>query len=179
MSAKTVIPKFDNTDRHRVLSKLKDHGVALTKLGRKDRQLVDQAGVLFFLIGGIETWNRLSEDDRMAAAGITKAGRQCELIFCLKNRSTIEVFRGKLIGLELLGGQGDINLVRRGDLLTLRQLPEVRLTKVLEFSHIEDDRQLQKSVDGVRREIGRMSEQEKRELLKDLLASENEKENAN
>jgi hypothetical protein len=176
MSAKTVIPKFDNSDRHRVVHRLKESGLALSKQGRKDRQLVDVDGNLYFLVGGVETWNRISEEDRHDAQKVIDAGHHVELIYCLKNRKTIEVFKGVLTGLVVLPGKGDIAIIRHGNTLKIRQLPDVRLFNVDEFSHTEDDRHSQKTSDSLVRDLKKMSAEERRDLLSKLAAGNGDEE---
>lgn len=130
------MPKFDETDRSKVISEVEKHfGVKLSRVEKYRKFLQDTSGKSYWVLGGYDDWHGISsgmlkEEQRRATAGV--------LVVAKRHKSTIDIFCGPLQPLiagyrELSHTQtGDyqFNVAIRGNSMTLKEVQGLTLKKL-------------------------------------------------
>ncbi len=130
------MPKFDETDRSKVIFEVEKHfGTKLSRVGNYRKFLQDASGKSYWVLGGYDDWHgitsdMLKEEQRRATDGV--------LVVAKRHKSTIDIFSGQLQPLianyrELSHTQtGDyqFNIVIRGNSMTIKEVQGLTLRKL-------------------------------------------------
>ena len=130
------MPKFDETDRSKVISEVESHfGTKLSRVGGYRKFLQDASGKSYWVLGGYEDWHgitsdMLKEEQRRATDGV--------LVVAKRHKSTIDTFYGPLKPLianyrdlsRTRTGDYQFNISIRGSIMTIRELPNLSLRRI-------------------------------------------------
>jgi len=92
-----VNPKFDETDRRKVIAEIETHfGVKLSPVGTRRKYLQDQTRRTFWVFGGYEDWHgipaeMMEAEEKRNAEGI--------LVVAKRGRTRIDIYTGPLLPL--------------------------------------------------------------------------------
>ncbi len=169
--------KFDETDRHAVISKLSSQlGVVLTRVGRRRKWLRDGSGRNYWILGGYGEWHGVPEEMMEAEARYPTDGY---LVIAVRHRLAIEIYIGALAPVVAARdslyrarettGDYQFTLKKRGTHLNIDQVPSAVLTELTSFSFNGNDREATARVQEAAELISRMNEDQKRELIEKYL----------
>jgi len=129
-------PKFDETDRDKVISEIERHfKVSLSRVGRRRKYLSDKNGRSFWVVGGYENWHgippdMLREEQRRATNGV--------LVVAKRYDSKIDIFAGDLQ--KLIDNENKLSHTKNGDFqfnidirlnrIIIKEIPDLVLLKI-------------------------------------------------
>ncbi|MHB8309091.1 hypothetical protein [Metallibacterium sp.] len=130
------MPKFDETDRSKVISEVERHlGTKLSRVGNYRKFLQDASGKSYWVLGGYEDWHGITSDmlkkeQRRATDGV--------LVVAKRHKSTIDIFSGPLQPLianyrdlsHTQTGDYQFNVAIRGNSMTIKEVQGLTLRKL-------------------------------------------------
>jgi len=165
--------KFANVDRRCVIRELEQRrGIRLSAIERKSVWQRDQTGGEYLIIGGRGDWHGIPLD---VVPAKRDAHQEAHFIFCDLAEEAIRVFEGDLRHLlrnadRLHASQTTLsfNLSRATGRLGIAELPGFYLTRIFDIPYANSQRERQRAMDPLFTAIPKMSDDEKRHLLKEL-----------
>jgi hypothetical protein len=129
-------PKFDESDRKKVIAEVEEHfGVKLTPVGRHRRFLRDASDKAYWVLGGYDEWHGIpseviAEEQRRSSNGV--------LVVAKRHRTSIDVFAGSL---QLFianshdlsharAGDYQFHVTIRGSVMSINEIPSLALKKI-------------------------------------------------
>lgn len=166
--------KFDETDRHRVISEVEKHfGIKLSRFGNYRKFLKDSAGKSYWVFGGYDDWHgiqsaMLEEEQKHASGGI--------LVVAKRHKAKIDIFSGELQPLvssaqdlaHTQTGGYQFNVVVRGDSMTIKEVSGLTLRKIGALQELDPASSLQ--INEVVATVPQLSPEQREQLLAQLRA---------
>ena len=129
-------PKFDETDRGKVISEVERHfDTKLSRVGNYRKFLQDPSGKSYWVFGGYDDWHgitsdMLQEEQTRATDGV--------LVVAKRHKSAIDIFSGPLKPLiancrdlsHTQAGDYQFNISIRGNSMTIKEVPVLTLRKL-------------------------------------------------
>lgn len=130
------MPKFDETDRSKVISEVERHlNTKLSRVGNYRKFLQDTSGKSYWVLGGYEDWHgitsdMLKEEQRRDTDGV--------LVVAKRHKSTIDIFSGPLPPLianyrdlsHTQAGDYQFNVAVRGNSMTIKEVQGLTLRRL-------------------------------------------------
>ena len=169
--------KFDETDRRAVIDELSRRlDVQISRIGRRRKWLRDHSGRNYWVLGGYADWHGIPEEMMDAEEADPSDGF---VVIAMRRQSDMEIFLGplaplvaarrKLYRANQSTGDYQFTFRRRGSHLLLDQDSSVTLSSLVNFSFDETEKESKKRVEEVVKQFAAFPEDERRELLKELL----------
>lgn len=169
-----VNPKFDETDRKKVIAEIQSHyGVKLSPVGTRRKYLRDQNNRTFWVFGGYEDWHgipaeMLEAEEKRNAEGI--------LVVAKRGRTKIDIYTGPLLPLiknkkrlsHTQKGEYQFNIRIIGNSLTIHEVPGLHLSALGTASYPMEEKASDKAVEKVETIIRKLSPEAREQLFAEL-----------
>jgi hypothetical protein len=167
--------KFDNLDRGRVIREIeKALKVNLSRVGSRPKELVDEAGKLYWVLGGSGDWHGIPPEMLDRAKANLDSGK----IFIAKKlpREVMRIYIGSIapfvegVGRLTKTKNGEFQFdqdIKRGELL-IKQLPKARFEFLGEISYPDAEKVGDRKKIDISRTVEKLSREEKEALIEAL-----------
>lgn len=167
-------PRFDETDRHKVIAEIELHfGIKLSPVGTRRKYLRDQNKRTFWVFGGYEDWHgipaeMMEAEEKLDAEGI--------LVIAIRGLTSIDIYTGPLKPLikskktlsHTKKGDYQFNIQLRGNSLSVREVPGLHLTRLGTTTYPTEEKTANKKIEKVEAFIRRLSPGARTELFAEL-----------
>jgi hypothetical protein len=167
-------PKFDETDRRKVIAEIESHfEVKLTPVGTRRKYLQDQNKRTFWVFGGYEDWHGIPVDMMEAEE---KRNFDGILVVAKRGLSKIDIYTGSLLPLikskktlsHTKNGEYQFNIRLRGNSLSIHEVPGLHLSRLGAASYSMAEKTSDKKIEKVEAIIRRLSPEARNQLLEEL-----------
>jgi hypothetical protein len=167
-------PKFDETDRRKVIAEIESHyQVKLTRVGTRRKYLQDQNKRTFWIFGGYEDWHGIPAEMMEAEE---KRNVDGILVVAKRGRTRIDIYTGPLLPLiknkkslsHTQKGEYQFNIRLRGNSLTIHEVPELHLSALGTASYPTEEKASDKAFEKVETIIRKLSPEAREQLFAEL-----------